>query len=339
MYQEINFDGLIGPTHNYAGLSEGNVASLEHRNRTSRPLEAALQGLSKMKTLADLGVPQAVLPPLERPSIQWLKKFGIEASDEAATLAKALEHAPQLLAACSSASSMWTANAGTMSPSCDSEDGLMHFTPANLSSKLHRAIEAEETAAVIRRIFADDSHFVIHDPLPGGEAMRDEGAANHTRLTNSFEKPGTHLFVYGSSALRSDIIRPKHFPSRQTLEASQAIARLHKLDPRKTLFMQQSPQAIDAGVFHNDVIAVGHLNVLLYHENAFIDGRSAIDQISLQFGGEFNPIEVAELEVSLQEAVSSYLFNSQLVSLSTGGIALIAPQECSENDSVHGFLQ
>ena len=28
MAYEVNFDGLVGPTHNYAGLSYGNVASL-----------------------------------------------------------------------------------------------------------------------------------------------------------------------------------------------------------------------------------------------------------------------------------------------------------------------
>ncbi|MDX2347040.1 MAG: N-succinylarginine dihydrolase, partial [Legionella sp.] len=29
---ELNLDGLVGPTHHYAGLAYGNTASLAHAN-------------------------------------------------------------------------------------------------------------------------------------------------------------------------------------------------------------------------------------------------------------------------------------------------------------------
>lgn len=339
MYQEINFDGLVGPTHNYAGLSIGNVASLAHREAVSHPKAAALQGLRKMKALADLGIPQAVLPPLERPSVPWLRRFGIEGNSDQEVLAKAARTSPTLLAAASSASSMWTANAATMAPSCDTKDGLAHFTPANLSSALHRAIEAEETTHILRTLFSDTSRFHVHSPLEGGQAMRDEGAANHTRLSPDFGIPGLHLFVYGVSALRADLPSPIKYPARQTIEASQTVARLHRLPSKQTIFIQQSPDAIDAGVFHNDVISVGHLSTLLYHEKAFAEGEAAIEQIRSAFPGNLTAIKVPEAQVSLADAVSSYLFNSQIISHPEGGLAIVAPQECEDSPAVSSFIE
>lgn len=338
MYQEINFDGLVGPTHNYAGLSVGNVASVAHRDTVSHPKNAALQGLRKMKALADLGIPQAVLPPLERPSIPWLRRFGIEGESEQEVLANAARNVPTLLAVVSSASSMWTANAATMAPSCDTRDRRAHFTPANLSSKLHRAIEADETTSILRKIFSDTSLFCVHSPLEGGHAMSDEGAANHTRLSPDFATPALHLFVYGVTSLRNDTPRPGRFPARQTLEASETVARLHRLPGDRTVFVQQSPEAIDAGVFHNDVIAVGHLSTLLYHEKAFAKGEQAIETIAAAFPGTLNAIRVPEERVPLSEAVSSYLFNSQMISVPGGGTAIVAPTECQTSAAVSAFL-
>ncbi|MBK1875977.1 N-succinylarginine dihydrolase [Pelagicoccus mobilis] len=338
MYQEINFDGLVGPTHNYAGLSQGNVASVANKSAVSQPKAAALQGLGKMKFLAELGVPQAILPPLERPSVHWLRRLGIEKSKDEDVLEYASRNCPCLLAAASSASSMWTANAATVAPSCDTSDGKLHLTPANLSSKLHRAIEAEETYTVLRTIFQDTSKFQVHEPLHGGQAMRDEGAANHTRLTRSFGESGLHLFVYGVSSQSDSLPRPTRFPARQTLEASHSIARLHRLTPTQKVFLQQSPEAIDAGVFHNDVISVGHLSTLLYHEKAFIDGPRAIDSLGKAFNGSLVPIEIREADVSLSQAVSSYLFNSQIVSLPEGGLAVIAPSECEQIEATRQAL-
>ena len=50
--REFNFDGLVGPSHNYAGLSFGNVASFSNVKSASNPKQAALQGLAKMRALA-----------------------------------------------------------------------------------------------------------------------------------------------------------------------------------------------------------------------------------------------------------------------------------------------
>jgi succinylarginine dihydrolase len=334
---EINFDGIPGPTHNYAGLSIGNLASQAHTNSPSHPKQAALQGLAKMEFLADLGIPQAVLPPHERPDIFALRRLGFTGSD-AKILESASQH-PTLLASCGSASAMWAANAATISPSPDTADHRVHITPANLQTQFHRSLEAPTTAAILRAIFQDNSIFAHHDPLPGSPQFGDEGAANHTRLCRSYEDPALEIFVYGRQAMGNQP-NPTRFPARQTLEASQSIARLHALNPENTLFLQQNPKAIEAGAFHNDVVAVGNLNVLFYHASAFAD-QTAPEQIrrALQkSAASFYLIEAREEQIPLSDAVSSYLFNSQLVQLPDQTMALIAPTESHENPRTRAFL-
>ena len=88
---EVNFDGLVGLTHNYAGLSYGNVASSSHGGLTSSPRAAALQGLEKMMALHRLGLKQAVLPPQERPHIPTLIKLGFNAATEAEIIGSSSE--------------------------------------------------------------------------------------------------------------------------------------------------------------------------------------------------------------------------------------------------------
>ncbi|MBL9188179.1 MAG: N-succinylarginine dihydrolase [Opitutaceae bacterium] len=342
---EINFDGLVGPTHNYAGLSHGNIASMSHRGAVANPREAALQGLAKMKRLADLGLPQAVLPPHERPSIAALQALGFRGRNDAAILRAADRQAPALLAACSSASAMWVANAATVTPSADSADGRVHLTPANLVSKFHRAIEPPQTARTLRAIFRDASRFVVHEPVPGGQAFGDEGAANHTRFAPTHAQRGLHLFTYGHRAIDAAeaLAQPRRFASRQALEASQAVARGHGLDAGVVVFARQHPTAIDAGVFHNDVIAVGNENVFLCHERTFVNPRAVFAELrrryaALHRGRELTIIVVPETRVPLADAVRSYLFNSQLVTLAPGRMALIAPTACAEIPSVAAFL-
>ncbi|MDB6170540.1 MAG: astB [Verrucomicrobia bacterium] len=340
---EVNFDGLVGPTHNYAGLSRGNVASMAHRGRASNPRAAALQGLAKMKFLADLGLKQAVLPPHERPSIPALRDFGFGGRDEA-VLRAAARSAPELLVACSSASAMWVANAATVAPSSDTVDGRVHFTPANLVSKLHRSIEADQTARTLRSIFHDANRFVVHAPVAGGQGMGDEGAANHSRLCGGHGKPGLHFFVYGHRVFGSERTLPGKFPSRQAREASEAVVRLHGLSGGHAVLAQQSPVAIDAGVFHHDVIGVANENVLLFHENAYADGPAVIAELARGYrrvdrGGEFFPIRVPAKQVPLAAAVSAYLFNSQLVTLAPGKMALIAPVQCAQHAKVRGWIE
>src|SRR4249920_4113644 len=172
---EINFDGIPGPSHNYSGLAEGNLASEKHAHRVANPQAAALQGLAKMRALAARGYAQAVLPPHERPAVDALRALGFVGTD-AAIIATAARDAPRLLAACSSAAAMWVANAATVSPSADTGDGRVHLTPANLVSYFHRSLEAATTTRVLRAIFADAKHFTVHDPLPAAPQLSDEGA-------------------------------------------------------------------------------------------------------------------------------------------------------------------
>ncbi|HAU8790194.1 TPA: hypothetical protein JEW24_000524 [Escherichia coli] len=126
---EVNFDGLVGLTHHYAGLSFGNEASTRHRFQVSNPRQAAKQGLLKMKALADAGFPQAVIPPHERPFIPVLRQLGFSGSDEQ-VLEKVARQAPHWLSSVSSASPMWVANAATIAPSADTLDGKVHLTVA-----------------------------------------------------------------------------------------------------------------------------------------------------------------------------------------------------------------
>jgi len=338
---EVNFDGLVGPTHNYSGLAVGNVASMSHVGLVSNPKEGALQGLLKMKSLMDAGYVQGVLPPQQRPDVGALRDLGFSGSNSE-VLARAAKEAPQLLRAVCSASSMWTANAGTITPSVDAPDSRVHFTPANLQSSFHRYLEPQTTGRVLQAIFRDEQCFAHHPVLPATPAFSDEGAANHTRLCGEYGEPGVHLFVYGRQAfgdVRSGEQEPKRYPARQTLEASQAVARQHGLTEAQTVFAQQHPDAIDAGVFHNDVIAVGNGPVLLYHEMAFLDEEGTLDALRAKMHTPLIPVRVPVEAVSMEDAVASYLFNSQLLSNPDGTMTLVVPGECQERETVWRTIQ
>jgi len=329
--EEINFDGLVGPTHNYAGLSEGNLASARNKDAISRPREAALQGLAKMNRLRALGLSQGVLPPQERPAIGWLRGALNLSGDDRALFAQAWDTSPHIARAACAASSMWAANAATISPSADASDGRLHATVANLQTMLHRSLEAPTTERALNRLMGDGKRFGVHAALPANEALSDEGAANHMRLCAEPGAPGVEIFVYGR---RAGELRPG-FPARQTLEASGSIARGHRLNPGRTIFAQQSPQAIEAGAFHNDVVAVAHDNVLFHHEHAFADRDALYAEIRVKAKALFEPVfvEVKAADVSLEDAVSSYLFNAQLLRLpGDKALTLIAPREVRENN-------
>jgi succinylarginine dihydrolase len=335
---EANFDGLVGPTHNYAGLSFGNVASKSNAKASSNPKQAALQGLQKMSALAEMGMFQGVLAPQERPDLFNLRRLGFSGND-AQVLANAAKQAPAVFLACCSASSMWTANAATVSPSADCGNNKVNFTPANLTNKFHRAIEPQVTGNILRAVFNDDAHFSHHQHLPENEHFGDEGAANHTRFCSEYGRKGVEFFVYGKAAFDNTYPAPKRFPARQTLEASQAVARLHNLDPANVVYAQQNPDVIDQGVFHNDVIAVGNKNVLFYHQQAFLDTALVKKQIRQTYANEdFHFIEAPTQEVSIQDAVKSYLFNTQLINLPSGEMVIIAPLECQNNQAVDNYL-
>ena len=315
---EINFDGIVGPSHNYAGLSLGNLASTRNAGQVSRPRAAALEGLAKMRSNLALGLAQGVLMPHPRPNRKWLAELGTTIDDaERALAANAM-----------SASAMWAANAATVSPAPDSADRRCHLTVANLRTMAHRSHEWPATLAQLRLAFADAAHFTVHPPVP--PAFGDEGAANHMRLTPAYGERGVEVFVYGVSG--------GAFPARQHLQASKAIARRHRLDPERTLFAEQSEQAIAAGAFHNDVVAVANGPILFAHEKAFAERDLLIAECERLVAG-FELVEVPEAEVPLADAISSYLFNAQLVSPPRGETTLIVPSEARETPSVWGWLE
>jgi succinylarginine dihydrolase len=339
--REFNFDGLVGPSHNYAGLSFGNVASFNNVRSASNPRQAALQGLAKMRALAARGFAQGLLPPQARPNFRLLRRLGFSGTD-ADVLAQAYREAPVILACAYSASPMWTANAATVSPSADTADGRVHFTAANLNNKLHRAEEHVQATRTLRALFAHPDRFVVHDPLPATPAFGDEGAANHTRFASAHGAAGVELFVYGRVEFDPSAPAPKKYPARQTLEASQAIARLHGLDAARTVFAAQNPDVIDQGVFHNDVIAVGNGNVLFYHEQAFAGEAATLELLRRALGAtgaDLRAVRVDTSVVPVADAVASYLFNSQLLSKPDGGMALVVPHECRETPAVARYLE
>ena len=317
MLTEINFDGIVGPSHNYAGLSLGNIASGRHAGNPSYPRAAALQGVAKMRgNLARLGV-QGFLLPLPRPNRALSDALASDGSEP-----------PQLRAAAWSASSMWTANAATVSPAPDTADGRCHLTAANLVTMLHRAQEWPDTKRQLEVAFGDTRHFAVHDAVPA--SFGDEGAANHMRLCESHGAPGVEVFVFGKTGGR--------FPARQHEQASRIVARRHGLLPERTVFIEQNPDAIAAGAFHNDVVSVANGRVLFTHAEAFADQQGAYDAIRAAFPA-LEVVEVTSSAVTLQEAIRTYLFNAQLLMLPDGTMALIVPEECRESPSVWGWAQ
>ncbi len=328
-WREVNFDGIVGPTHNYAGLSYGNVASAKNQGLVANPREGVLQGLQKAQHLRSLGMIQGVLPPHDRPHLATLRGLGFTGSD-AHMLASAWKNSPALVRNLMSSATMWTANAGTISPSPDTENGKTHFTPANLAAMYHRSIEFETTGRVLKVMFPEGDRFQHHPAIAGGTHMGDEGAANHNRFCGDYGQEGAALYVYGRSAF--DGAKDLTFPGRQTLEASEAIARQHGLRDGKAVFIRQNPAAINAGAFHNDVVAVSNKNVFFYHEEAFENPaemqkqlRRAAPEINFDF------VEVPSAKVPLSDAVKSYMFNSQLLSPpGDDKMRLILPIEVSE---------
>lgn len=338
---ELNMDGLVGPNHNYAGLSVGNIASTSNALSVSNPQAAALQGIAKMRLLHQLGLKQALLPPHQRPNLQLLHQLGFTGTP-AQQIEKAYHTAPALLAACYSASAMWTANAATVSSSLDTADNRVHFTVANLISNLHRHQEAVFSQALLKRIFNDEKFFAHHQILPNSFTTSDEGAANHSRLCASHNAAGINLFVYGKEALKTgQVENPVKYPARQTLEASQAIARAHLLNPEKVIFARQNPKAIDQGVFHNDVIAVANESILFIHEEAFVNQSDVLTELRRKADFHVQVIEVNSQRLSVMDAVNSYLFNSQLVTLPDAKqiMSLIAPAECANNSAVKTLVE
>jgi succinylarginine dihydrolase len=180
----------------------------------------------------------------------------------------------------------------------------------------------------------------VHEPLPAGAHFSDEGAANHTRLF----APGTkavHLFAWGRRGFGAAAASstPSRFPARQTLEASQALARLGGVDPARALFPQQHPDGIDAGAFHTDVLAVGNAHALLVHELAFAELPALLERLAALLDGRLVAYVASERELPAAAAVAAYPFNSQLLSLPDGSMCVVAPAESRDTPAARAFLE
>lgn len=338
---ELNMDGLVGLTHHYAGLASGNIASTANALSPSNPQAAARQGLDKMRLLHHMGLKQGILPPHQRPNLHLLYQLGFKGTP-VEQINKASKTAPELLSACYSASSMWTANAATVSASLDTWDNKVHFTAANLVSNLHRHQEADFSKKLLEAIFSNSNFFNHHPLLPKSSITGDEGAANHNRLCQSHGHPGINLFVYGKKALRtnSSYSEPHKYPARQTKEASEAIVRSHQLNPKQVIFACQNPEAIDQGVFHNDVISVANESLFLIHAEAFHDQENILNTLRNKAQFPLTIIELSKDQLSIKDAVETYLFNSQLISLpDQKNMILIAPFECQNNPRVKACIE
>ena len=331
---EINFDGLIGPTHNYAGLSQGNLASQKHLNQTSNPKAAALQGLDKMRLIMDQGIPQGFFLPHERPHLMTLRAIGFGGTDEE-VINQAAKKNPALLKNVYSASSMWSANAATFSPSIDSNDQKIHITPANLNSMFHRSIEHEFTKTQLELMFGGVAK--VHEPIKNISGYGDEGAANHLRVSAQHLMPGFQIFVYGSSAfeVHQGII------ARQAEEISQAVSTQHQLDPDRVLFLKQNEQAIHSGSFHNDIVSLANEEVFIFHQEAFAD-RVELERVLHQLKDHvkgFHPIEILSKDISLDDLVSSYLLNSQLITVKNNEMMMLLPEEVQNHGNCMKWLE
>ena len=330
---EINFDGLIGPTHNYAGLSKGNLASQKHHNQTSNPQAAALQGLEKMRLIMEQGIPQGFFLPHERPNLQTLRKLGFAGTDEE-VIDRAGKESPELLKNIYSSSSMWAANAATFSPSIDSYDQQIHITPANLNSMFHRSIEPDFTQTQLDLMFGSIAQ--IHDPMKHISGFGDEGAANHLRVSAQHLKPGFQIFVYGNSAFdqKQGVI------GRQAEEISRAVAAQHQLDPDRVLFLKQHNLAIESGSFHNDIVSLANEEVFIFHQEAFAD-RVELERVLHYLRDHvknFQALEILSENISLDDLVSSYLLNSQLITLGNNEMMMLLPEEVQNHDNCMRWL-
>lgn len=337
---EVNFCCLVGPTHHFGGLSFGNLASTKNKARIANPKKAALQGLSKMKFLTDLGFKQAVLPPHERPHLKSLKNMGFAGPDHV-IIREAQKNFPQIFSSLCSSSSMWAANAATVSPSIDAKDDFVHISPANLITMFHRSIEHEFTHRVLKLIFANEQYFQVHQALPMHDLFSDEGAANHNRLCPNHSQKGLQIFVYGKD-FTNQLPKPTVFPARQSKIANEVLAFRHHIDPNYFLNIAQNPLAIDKGAFHNDVVAVANENVLLCHEMAFFKQSETLNTIRKRYQMLYQNspiiIEINNKDLPIEEAISSYLFNSQLLTKPDGKMLLFSPMECQVNSLPHAVM-
>lgn len=338
-YLQIHFDGLVGPTHHYGGLSSGNLASIENKGNVSYPREAFLQGLKKASFIfSQTGTAQGLLPPQDRPALRILRNYyGWNGNDEA-LLVKLSNH-PILLQRLTNSAFMWAANSATTAPSCDTLDGKLHIVPANLFAKAHRSFESLFSYRLFKVICSsleENDQAIVHLPIDPIIFGGDEGAANHTRFARDYGDPeSVHLFVYGHDGNRNNEMTT----ARQSYEASIKISELLQLNPQKIIFAKQSRQAIDQGIFHMDVAGVGELNLWLVHQNAF----ESVERVRQEIQNRLHVPLLTHLATSEQmslanDAIPSYIFNSQIIQTHENYLALVVPEECRSYKNVQVYL-
>ena len=312
-------DTIIGPTYHYGGLALGNTHSLDHKHVVANPKKAALQGLSKMKLLRDHGISQYVLPAYVRDYKGLVQGYYNNQGDFEDNLKRLYDENLDIFSSFFSASSAWLANAWTMTPSIDSSDGRYHVSPASLNACFHRQLDVKQTIAILTNRLCSKTYITCHHPSP----FFDEGAANMIRLSAGGK--GLYLFVSGSSDT-------KRFKSRHDKRSWQRLVSQHQLDPDYVIYLTQHPDAIDAGVFHNDVISFGVDDLLVVHENAFVDQPNYCDTILERyfscFGTDLTLIQIPDSILPLKDAVNSYFFNSQLVRKDDNRYLLLVPSRC-----------
>ena len=347
---EVNIDGMIGPSHHFGGLGVENKASELNRSQASSPRSAALQGLAKMELLASYGIPQFYLPPPVRPAWKWLESLGY-CGDKACVLRDCYQEQPTLLSAAYSSAFMWTANAASVSCGSDTRSKRAKIKLANLNANLHRSIEESERLPQLERMFEAVEHVDVLRGLSSSRPLSDEGAANVMRFFSRVGAGGVYAFVYGNEAAESRESEDnskkadgkRRRQPRQTRMASAMVARSLDLEPGDCFLIQQTSDAIDAGVFHNDVIATSHENLLFYHELAFHNSEEAVAGIKKRFlektGEKLEACLVESSDLRLDDAVDTYLFNSQICTDIDGGWRMFVPENCNQSESVQRTLE
>ncbi len=331
---ELQMDTIVGMTHHYGGHAIGNNASIINKGIKSNPMQAALQGLDKMKRVFELGVPQLILPPQQRPHIPTLRSLGFR-GDLQKCLNKLFQLRPHLFNKLCSSAFIWTANAATVIPSVDTKNKKVHIRVANLASHFHRSLEADERFDIFNVIFNNDKYFEVSKPLPSSE-FTDEGAANHTRL-----EAGQHIFVHGYQDIEECI--NNNLPRRQSKLSQELISYQTLNNTEHALFLKQSDEALKLGVFHNDVIATGIDRFYLCHENSYSGGLADLEKLSTWYskntGHSLELHVIPNKELGIRELVETYLFNSQWIKDMDGNIHIIAPIQCLTNPRVNRVIE
>ena len=247
---------------------------------------------------------------------------------------------PKYLSTISSSSFMWMANSATVSPSVDHKDNKLHITPSNLALTPHRSLEINQTQFLFSELFNNTDQFRVH--LPSPNYFRDEGAANHIRFAPSLESKGLHLMVYSCESEQIEKDVTDSFPGRQTKEASKFIIQQQGVSDSQVVFAKQNSDSVQQGIFHNDVISSGHLDLFITHELAFEDTNLVINDLQSKYYAlhkeNLNVVVIKESMLSIKECVLTYFFNMQIISPNSNDMELILPMECLGNQRIQTVL-